>query len=110
MSAVSTILTRAFAVCCAMLLLAASPIPTSESIGDRITMRRFDGVVVYPAGEQESRHWWIPTRADVFEAEEALRLAVPRSKVGRTRVGRELSKYKRQYRPNRVGNDRQLTI
>lgn len=102
-------LTRALAVCCAMLLLGASPI-RRDTVGERITTRWFDGVVVYPAGKQESRHWWIPTRADVLEAEAALRAYVPRSNVRRTRVGRELSRYKRQYQPFRSDDGRQLGI
>ena len=99
-----------------LLVVAALALPTTpaarvqdDTMGERITTTAFDGVVVYPAGRNESKYWWIPTRRDVMAAEAALTAAVSRSALAKTRVGRELHHYKRQYRPIRNGG-RQIVI
>jgi hypothetical protein len=62
------------------------------TIGIRIVTPRFDGVIVAP---QEGV--WRPSPEEILKAEKALERFVPTSRVGRTRVGRELGKYKRHY-------------
>src|SRR5262245_63738747 len=95
----------------ALLLLLATSSPPARSvnlIGERITTKEFDGVVVYPAAIDESEHWWVPSRADIVRAETALRLAIPRSTIRSTRVARELSRYKRQYQAVRKNGEKTI--
>ena len=89
------------------LILAA---PRVDAVGERITTKTFDGIVVYPGGKAETKYWWIPERRHVFEAEAALAAAVSKSSIRDTRVGKELARYKRQYQPVRRGAERRIAI
>ncbi len=92
----------------AILLTVPGAAPVSL-MGERIQTKEFDGIVVYPGGK-DAQDTWVPTRAQIVEAEAALRERVPRSDVAKTRVGRELSKFKRQYHPIVQSGDKRLRI
>jgi hypothetical protein len=76
-------------------------------MGTRVRSGQIDGIVVFMP---DARSTWTPTLAQILTAETAFRAALPGSEAAKTRVGRELKKYKRQYYPLRVGNDRRIRI
>jgi hypothetical protein len=78
-----------------------TPVP----IGIRIVAPRFDGVIVSP-----QPGGWRPSPEEILKAEVALERFVPRSRVARTRVGRELGKYKRHYYGAQAGGRKTIRI
>ena len=90
------------------LVFASRMLVTRVPIGVRITASSYDGVLV--SADRDTAAAWEATPANVEEAESALATLFKGPAYKRTRLSRELPRYKRQYWPVLRGNRKVLLI